>query len=65
MRTRKRVALLLASAAALGVGFIAFPASAAAAPPVVPTCTPKASTGSDSCLRGTVTARRRIGWCGV
>ena len=56
MRTRKRVALLLASAAALGVGFVAFPASSAAAPPVVPTCTPKASTGSDSCVRGTVTA---------
>ena len=48
--------MLLASAAALGVGLIAFPASAAAAPPVVPTCTPKASTGSDSCVKGTVTA---------
>ena len=56
MRTRRRIALLLASAAALGVGLIALPASAAAAPPVVPTCTPKASTGSDSCVRGTVTA---------
>ena len=56
MRTRKRLALLLASAAALGVGLIAFPASAAAVPPAVPTCTPKASTGSDSCVRGTVTA---------
>jgi hypothetical protein len=56
MRTRKRVALLLASAAALGVGLIAFPASAAATPPVVPSCTPKASTGSDSCVRGAVTA---------
>ena len=31
--------MLLASAAALGVGLIALPASAAAAPPVVPTCT--------------------------
>ena len=48
--------MLLASAAALGVGLIAFPASAAALPPAVPTCTPKASTGSDSCVRGTVTA---------
>jgi len=51
MRTRRRIALLLASAAALGVGLIALPASAAAAPPVVPTCTPKASSGSDSCVR--------------
>jgi hypothetical protein len=57
MSIRRRIALLLASAAALGVGFIAFPGSAAAvAPPVVPTCTPKASTGSDSCVRGTVSA---------
>ena len=56
MRTRKRIALLLASAAALGVGLIALPASAAALPPAVPTCTPKPSTGSDSCVKGTVTA---------
>ena len=56
MRSRRRIALLLASAAALGVGLIAFPASAAAAPPVVPTCTPKASTSSDSCVRGGVNA---------
>jgi hypothetical protein len=49
MRTRKRVALLLASAAALGVGLIALPASAAATPPVVPTCTFPNTTGSDSC----------------
>ncbi len=33
MRSRRRIALLLASAGALGVGLIAFPASAAAAPP--------------------------------
>jgi len=56
MRTRRRIALLLASAAALGVGLIAFSASAAAAPPLVPSCTPKASTDSDSCVKGTVTA---------
>jgi hypothetical protein len=49
MRTRKRIALLLASAAALGVGLIALPASAAAAPPVVPSCTLPATAGSDSC----------------
>jgi hypothetical protein len=51
MRTRSRSAVFLASAAALGVGLIALPASAAAAPPVVPDCTPKPSTGSDSCVR--------------
>jgi len=49
MRTRRRITLLLASAAALGVGLIAFPASSAAAPPVVPNCTPPATSGSDSC----------------
>ena len=48
--------MLLASAGALGVGLIALPASAAAAPPVIPTCTPKPSTDSDSCVRGVVTA---------
>jgi hypothetical protein len=56
MRTRKRIALLLASAAALGVGLIALPASAAALPPTVPSCVPKASPDSDSCVKGTVTA---------
>ena len=49
MRTRRRIALSLCSAAALGVGFFAFTGSAAAAPPVVPTCTPPNTTGSDSC----------------
>jgi len=58
MRTRRRITLLLASAAALGVGFFAFTGSAAAAPPVVPTCIPPATTGSDSCasLRTTANA---------
>ena len=51
MRFRKRAGVVLASAAALGVGLIAFPASSAAAPPVVQTCVPKASTGSDSCAK--------------
>ena len=50
MRFRKRAGFVLASAAALGVGLIAFPASSAAAPPVVQPCVPKASTGSDSCV---------------
>jgi len=49
MRTRRRVGLLLASAAALGVGLFAFTGSAAAAPPVVPSCTFPATAGSDSC----------------
>ncbi len=49
MRSRRRIALLLASAGALGVGLIAFPTSAAAAPPVVPTCTFPNTPGSDSC----------------
>ncbi|HXF00414.1 MAG TPA: hypothetical protein VN458_08710 [Solirubrobacterales bacterium] len=49
MRTRRRTALLLCSAAALGVGFFAFTGSAAAAPPVVPTCAFPATAGSDSC----------------
>jgi len=49
MRTRRRIAFVLASAAALGVGFFAF-AGSAAAEPVIPTCTPVASTGNDSCV---------------
>ncbi len=50
MRSKRRVAVLLCSAAALGVGLIAFPGSAAAAAPVqVPTCTFPVTTGSDSC----------------
>jgi len=48
--------LLLASAAALGVGLFAFTGSAAAAPPVVPTCAFPATTGSDSCDTFRVTA---------
>jgi hypothetical protein len=49
MGTRRRIGLLLCSAAALGVGLIAFPGSAAAAPPVVPSCTFPNTLGSDSC----------------
>jgi hypothetical protein len=50
MRIGKRIPVLLASAAALGVGFIAFPGGAAAAAPVqVPTCTFPNTPGSDSC----------------
>jgi hypothetical protein len=56
MRTRRRVALLMCSAAALGVGLIAFPASSAAAPPVVPTCTFPVTAGSDSCATLRTTA---------
>jgi hypothetical protein len=54
MRTRRRVASIVASAAALGVGLFAFTGSAAAEP-VVPTCTPVASAGNDSCVSLKVT----------
>jgi len=50
MRTRKRAAFVLASAAAFGVGLIAYAASAAAEP-VVPACTYVNSTGNKSCLK--------------
>jgi hypothetical protein len=49
MRSRRRIALLLASVGALGVGLIAFPSSAAAVPPVVPACVFPNTPGSDSC----------------
>jgi hypothetical protein len=49
MRTRRRIGLLLASTAALGVGLIALPSSAAAAPPAVPACLFPNTAGSDSC----------------
>jgi hypothetical protein len=55
MRIRRRSAIVLASAAACGVGMIAFPVSAWA-PPVVPGCVPKASSFSDSCVRLQVNA---------
>jgi len=45
MRTRKRAAFILVSAAACGVGLLAYAASAAA---VVPACTPANSTGNKS-----------------
>jgi hypothetical protein len=56
MRARRRIAVLLASTGALGVGLIAFPGSAAAAPPVVPACTFPNTTGSDSCATHRVNA---------
>ena len=57
MRTNRGSKFLAGLAAALGVGLIAFSASAVAAPPVVQTCTDQNSqAGSDSCLRGTVDA---------
>jgi hypothetical protein len=49
MGTRRGVGLVLASAAAIGVGLIAFPGSAAA---VVPNCTPPTTAGNDSCVKG-------------
>jgi len=54
MRTRGRAAFILASAVAFGVGLIAYAASAAAEP-VVPACTPAASSGNDSCVKLLVT----------
>jgi len=48
MRTRRRAAYVLASAAAFGVGLIAFPGSAAAA---APDCTPPTTSGNDSCVK--------------
>jgi hypothetical protein len=51
MRTRKRAAILAASAAALGVGLIAFPGSAGA---VVPNCTPPITPTNDSCVKGVI-----------
>jgi hypothetical protein len=57
MRTKRRIGLLLASAATLGVGFIAFPGSAAAVAPVqVPACTFPNTAGSDSCATFRVNA---------
>jgi len=56
MRTKRRTALLLCSAAALGVGFFAFTGSAAAAPPVVPSCNFPVTAGSDSCATLRTTA---------
>jgi hypothetical protein len=50
MRTRKRAAFILALAAAFGVSLIAY-AGSAAAEPVVPACTPAASSGNDSCVK--------------
>jgi hypothetical protein len=63
MRTRRRIAALVVSAAALGVGFIAFPGSAAAAPPAVPTCAFPATAGSDSC--GTIRTTAVAGTIGT
>jgi len=54
MRTRRRAAFILASAAALGVGFFAFTGSAAAEV-VVPSCTPPNTPGNDSCVKLVVT----------
>ncbi len=48
-RTRRRSTAVLAVAVAFGVGLVAFPASSAAAPPVVPTCPFPNTAGSDSC----------------
>ena len=51
MRTRRRAAILAASAAAFAVAFIAFPGSAGA---VVPNCTPPTTPTNDSCAKGLI-----------
>jgi hypothetical protein len=56
MRFLKRGGLVLTSAAALGVGLMSLPASAAAAPPVVPSCSFPVTSGSDSCATFRVNA---------
>jgi hypothetical protein len=62
MGASKRAAVVLATVAAFGVGLIAYPGSAAAAPPpVLPLCTPKPSSGSDSCVRLKVTGKGTLG----
>jgi hypothetical protein len=48
MRIRRRAALLVASVAALGVGFIALPGGAGAQ---VPNCTPPTTPTNDSCAK--------------
>jgi hypothetical protein len=50
MRTRRRAAFIIASAATFGVGLIAYTASAAAEP-LVPACPFPVSPGNDSCVR--------------
>jgi hypothetical protein len=54
MRRRRRAAFLVASAAALGVGFYAFAGSASGAP-VVPSCNYVNSSGNKSCVKLQVT----------
>lgn len=54
MRTRKRAAFILASAAAFAVGLIAFTGSAVAEP-IVPACTPANTPTNDSCVNLNVT----------
>src|SRR5919109_1152758 len=51
MRFKRRQALLVVAAAALGVGFIAFPGSAGAQ---VPNCTPPTTPTNDSCARSVI-----------
>jgi hypothetical protein len=54
MRTRKRVAFVLASAAACGVGMMAFASSASAILPLCVPATPNTTAGNQSCVRGQI-----------
>jgi len=54
MRTRKRVAFVLASAAACGVGIMAFASSASAIPPLCVPAAPNPTAGNQSCVRGQI-----------
>ena len=65
MRTRRRLALLLASAAALGVGLIAFPASAAAAAAGGADLYAQGLDGQRFLRQGHGHGDRRVAWRGV
>jgi hypothetical protein len=61
MRTRRRVAFILASAAALGVGLIAYAGSASAIPaPCVPAA-PNTTVGNTSCVNGQILPSTGLG----
>jgi hypothetical protein len=54
MRTRRRAAFILASAAACGVGMIAYAGSASAIPPPCVPAAPNPTAGNQSCVNGQI-----------